>query len=556
MRAGLAMNESLRGLDKGSLQLRIGIATGLVVVGEILGEGASREETAVGETLNLAARLQSEAIPGSILVAPSTRSLLAAVFDLEALDPRSLKGIAEKVTPYRVVGERSSDSRFESARGQRLNALVGRDQELALALARFELARAGEGQVVLLRAEPGIGKSRLVAELRARLEPQVAASLRYQCSPHYVNSALYPVIRRLGRAAGIADDDDADARAAKLAALAERSGIAAASAVPLLAALLSVAPTAAYPAPDMTPQGQKAATFALLVDLLAGLARDAPVLMVLEDLHWVDPTTRELFDLLVARIAELPVLLLVTFRPEIATPWDGRGHVTLLPLGRLGRRQVEALVVAVARGKALPADVVEQIAAKADGVPLFVEELTKAVLEGGLLREVADRYELTGPLPALAVPSSLQASLVARLDRLSAARDVAQTGAALGREFDFELLAAVSTQPERQLGDALAELERAELLFARGAPPHTSWIFKHALIQDAAYGTLLRSARVTLHARITDAAELWEQAGDRAADRSAITESLAHYDRASACLRAIGDSEKGHGAHIAEIGLK
>ncbi|MBM3524138.1 MAG: hypothetical protein FJX57_14385 [Alphaproteobacteria bacterium] len=393
------------------------------------------------------------------------------------------------------------------------------------------------------------------------------------------------MIRQLGRAAGIVDEEDADARSAKLAALAERSGIGAARAVPLLAALLSVAPTVAYPAPDMTPQQQKAATLALLVDLLAGLAQDVPVLMVLEDLHWIDPTTRELFDLLVARIAELPVLLLVTFRPEIATPWEGRGHVTLLPLNRLGRRQVEALVVAVAHGKALPAEVVEQIAAKADGVPLFVEELTKAVVEGGLLREAADRYELTGPLPALAVPSSLQASLVARLDRLSTARDVAQTGAALGREFDFELLAAVSTQSERQLGAALAELERAELVFARGAPPHTSWIFKHALIQDAAYGTLLRSARVTLHARIADtirsrfpalaerepetlarhcfeagrlvdAAGLWEQAGDRAADRSAIAESLAHYDRASACLRTIGDGATGHGAHIAEIGLK
>ncbi|MCW5860846.1 MAG: hypothetical protein KIS63_21310, partial [Caldilineales bacterium] len=307
------------------------------------------------------------------------------------------------------------------------------------------------------------------------------------------------------RAANLHPGEDADTSSAKLAEVAARSGIEASRAVPLLASLLSISATSTVPAPDMPPPQQKVVTLSLLADLLAGLAMSAPVLMVVEDLHWVDPTTRELLDLIVGQIERLPVLLLVTFRPDIPTPWDGRGHVTLLSLTRLGRRQVETLVAEVAQGRTLPAEVVELIVSKTDGVPLFVEEFTKAVLESGLLHLAGDRYELPGPLPSLAVPSSLQASLVARLDRLAPVREVAQIGAALGREFEFELLAAVSTQSEVQLAAALGELERAELLFPRGAPPHTTWVFKHALIQDAAYETLLKSSRSALHARIIDA---------------------------------------------------
>jgi class 3 adenylate cyclase/tetratricopeptide (TPR) repeat protein len=584
VRAGLALVE-VAGQLKHPQQVRVGIATGLVVVGDVLGAGGAREEAAIGETLNLAARLQGEAPPGGVLVAPETRALLGGLFELEALGPRALKGLSAPVETWRVVREVAADSRFEASRALSLTRLVGREQELALVLARWEQAKAGEGQVVLLRAEPGIGKSRIVAELRQRVDQEAIASLRYQCSPHHISSALYPIIQQIGRAARIEPNDPAHDKRCKLADLAHRSGIESPGSVALLSALLSVPPGAVHPAPRMTPQEQKVATLSLLVDWLAGLAATDPVLVIVEDLHWADPTTRELFDLIVGRIERLPVLLVVTFRPEIEAPWQGRGHATMVTLNRLGRRQVEALIAEVAQGRSLPAVAVEQIVAKADGVPLFVEELTKTILESGLLKTTGDRLELTGPLLSLAVPSSLQASLVSRLDRLAPIREVAQIGAALGREFDFELLAAVAPHSPDELAEALTQLHRAELIFPRGNPPRTVWAFKHALIQDAAYETMLRSARVQLHSRIAqvlkgsfpalvelepevyarhlteagvwrDAINAWQVAARRAARRSATQEAASLFRRAIGLTTHLDDATERNKAELElQIGL-
>ena len=508
VRAGIALVEAVRGLKHGSraaLDVRVGIATGLVVVGDVVGEGAAREEAAVGEMLNLAARLQQIAAPGAVVVAAATKALLGQLFELESQGAHALKGITQHVEIWRVVGERAVQTRFEAVRGQRLNRLVGRDQELGLALARWEAAKAGEGQVVLLRADPGLGKSRLVSELGLRLETETVADLRYQCSPHHVNSALYPVLQQLTRVARLEPNDPTATKLEKLEKLVAQLKIEPMKAVPLLAAMLSIPPDDTYPALQLTPEQQKAAILTLLVDLLAGLAARGPVLVVVEDLHWADPTMRELLDLLVGRLERLPVIALITCRPEIVVPWEGRGNVTLVTLNRLARREVEELANEVAQGKALPPNVLRQITGRTDGVPLFVEELTKSLLESGFLRASNGRWELDGPLPQMAVPTSLQASLVSRLDRLAPVREIAQIGAALGREFDFDLLAAVAPCGESQLAEALEQLHEAELIFPRGTPPRTSWTFKHALIQDAAYNTLLKTSRAALHAKIAEA---------------------------------------------------
>jgi tetratricopeptide (TPR) repeat protein len=382
-------------------------------------------------------------------------------------------------------------------------------------------------------------------------------------------SAWHPVIQQLTRAARIEVNDVPEAKLNKLVDLMGQSDVRSSEAVALLAALLSIPPTSAYPAAPMTPQQQKAVTLNLLVDLLGGLTKSGPVLIIVEDLHWTDPTTRELLDLIMSRIESLPVLMLVTFRPEMATPWEGRGHATLITLNRLGRRQVEALIALVAQGR-LPEEVMGQIVAKSDGVPLFVEELTKSLLESGLLTASGEEYELAGALPPLAVPSSLKASLASRLDRLAPTREIAQIGAALGREFEFELLAAVADLSQEQLADALGELHRAELVFPRGTPPHTTWVFKHALIQDAAYETMLKSARSQLHARIAqtikmsfpalmelepevyarhlteagswpDAIQAWRGAAHRATRRSAAEEAVALFCRAIELVPRVED---------------
>ena len=410
VRAGLALVEAVQELCTPAgapLAARVGIATGLVVVGDLLGEGAAREEAVVGETPNLAARLQALAEPGAVVVAASTRRLLGGLFALTDLGPVRLKGFAEPLAAWRVEGEGRAEGRFEALHGGHLTPLIGRGHELGILLERWGWAKDGDGQVVLIAGEPGIGKSRLLRALREELSGEPHVALSHYCSAHHTNSALYPIITQLERAAAFAPDDCSEARLAKLEALLGQATEQVGEAVPLLAALLGIPVGERYPALNLTPQRQKQRTLEVLIEQLAGLARARPVLDLYEDLHWVDPSTLELLDLLIERVRTLRVLVIMTFRPEFNPPWSGHAHVTSLPLHRLGRRQGAAIVDQLTGGKSLPGEILEQIVAKTDGVPLFVEELTKTVLESGILRDAGDRYELAGPLPPLAIPSSL-----------------------------------------------------------------------------------------------------------------------------------------------------
>nr|WP_244635770.1 AAA family ATPase [Bradyrhizobium huanghuaihaiense] len=559
VRAGLAAVVAVHGLlspPGETLAARVGIATGPVVVGELIGEGAAREETVVGDTPNLAARLQTLAEPGTVVIGARTRELIGGLFDLAELGMKILKGFPVPVRAWRVVGEGAAESRFEALHGSDLTPLVGREHEIGLLLEHWERAKEGEGQVVLLAGEPGIGKSRLVRALRGRLENEPHTALSHYCSPHHQTSPLYPVIGLLERAAGFAADDPAATRLDKLEALLALSADDVIAVAPLLAALLSLETAARYPPLEMSPHRQKERTLEALVNQVLGLAARRPVLAMYEDAHWADPTSLELLDFLVDRVQDAPVLVLITFRPEFAPPWTRHAHVTALTLSRLSRRQGAAMVARLSGGKALPPAVLDQIVAKTDGVPLFVEELTRTVLEANLLRDEGDHYALAGPLPPMAIPATLQESLLARLDRLAPAREVAQVAAAIGREFSHELLAIAAALPESDLQAGLDDLVGSGLVFRRGTPPQATYSFKHVLVQDTAYATLVRAKRQRLHARIAAALEqhfpervqaqpellahhymeaglaepaidYWLRAGQRAITRSAMTEALA-----------------------------
>jgi class 3 adenylate cyclase/tetratricopeptide (TPR) repeat protein len=563
VRAGLELVQTIAALTpaaSSALQVRVGIATGHVVVGDLGGQGTSDKDSVVGETPNLASRLQSLAEPGSIVISQATRRLVGAVFELDDLGPQRLKGFAEPLAVWRVLGQSKAEGPFEARHTTGLTPLVGRDEELSLLLRRWEQAKDGEGQVVLLSGEPGIGKSRLVWELRWRLEGKPHLRLTYQCSPHHTTSPLHPVIEQLERAAGFRPDDSATKKLHKLEALLARGTDRLDEAVPLTAALLGIPSGERCMLPELTPQRQKQLTLEALTDQLEGLAKGQPVLLVYEDLHWIDPTSQELLGLAIERIQRSPVLAIISFRPEFVLPWPWQPHVSAVPLTRLGRRDGAAMVERVVGEKPLPPEVAVQIVAKTDGVPLFVEELTKTVLEAGLLRETDSRYELTGPLPPLAIPASLHDSLLARLDHLAPVKEVAQIGAVIGREFPHELLAAVSDRPEDQLNAALDQLVASELVFRRGASSDATYSFKHALVQDAAYSTLLKSRRRHLHARIAQvlqdrfprtadtqpellahhstqagltekAAAYWYKAGRQAMARSAMAEAVAQLTR-------------------------
>jgi predicted ATPase len=408
------------------------------------------------------------------------------------------------VRAFCVAGEGQAEGRFEALHGGgvALPPLAGREHEITLLLERWRLATSGEGQVVQLVGEPGIGKSRIMEELRERIEGEPHTRLRYFCSPYHTQSALYPVSEQLIRAAGIARNDPPERKLALLETLLARSSDRLDEAVPLIAAMLSIPTVGRYPPPDLTPQKQKARTFEVLFAQLESLARAGTVLMLLEDTHWLDPTSAELFDQIVERIQRMPVMLVATSRPEALARWNGFPHATLLTLNRLGRGQAVSIIDGMTAGRQLPTAVLDQILTKTEGVPLFVEELTKVVLESGLLLEGADGLVPVGPLPPFAIPATLHDSLMARLNRFAPVKEVAQIGAVIGREFPHELLAAVAGLPEAALDQAVDQLVAAGLVFRRGAPPQTSYIFKHALVQDTAYGSLLISRRQQLHACI------------------------------------------------------
>jgi class 3 adenylate cyclase/predicted ATPase len=569
--AALASVAAVRDLQShpgiGNVQARIGVATGLVVVGEQIGARESNERAAVGETPNVAARLQAAAAPGEVMISESTRRLLGRTFNLR--EPRNVmvKG-TQPLTAYAVLGPSTVAGRFEALRASRLSPFVGRDEEIELLLRRWDQAKLGEGRVVLLSGEPGIGKSRIAESLLARLDAEPHTRLRYFCSPHHTHSPLYPFIAQLERAASFEPGDSAADKLDKLEALLKLTAKNVPRDLALIADLLSLPTEGRYPALAMSRQQIREMTLAALLDQLEGVAAQCPVLALLEDIHWIDPTSLDLLDRTIARVADLPVLLVATFRAEFQPAWVGQPHVTMLPLSRLGRRDSAGIIAGVTEGKALPDAVVAQVLAHADGVPLFIEELTSTLLESGVLRETPDGYALDGALPPLAIPTTLQASLAARLDRLASVKDVAQIGAAIGRQFSHELIVAVSAVDPTDLDAALKRLTASGLISRRGTPPDATYSFKHTLVQDAAYATLLKSRRRQLHASIgkvlierfpalaegepevvahhfaeagfaIEAISHWQKAGERAVKRSAHVEAVKHLTQGMGLIKSL-----------------
>jgi tetratricopeptide (TPR) repeat protein len=485
------------------LAVRIGIHTGPVVVGE-MGGGGRREQLALGETPNIAARLEALAPPNTVVMSPVTAHLVQRTFIVEALGPHVLKGVVEPMMLYTVVTPREVDHDDpEAMMAGGFDALVGRDEEIGLLLRRWEHSKDGFGQVVLIRGEAGIGKSSLVEGLRGHVRAEGRTRLAFRCSPYHTTSALYPIIEHVQRSLDWQPEDTADTRLAKLEQGLESTSLALEEAVPLLASLFSLPlPEDRYPARSLSPQQQRQHTQDVLVAWVLEKAERQPVLAVWEDLHWADPSTVEALGLLMDQAPTVAMLHVLTFRPEFVPPWSARSHMTPLTLNRLERLQVETLITRLAGGKALPAEVVRHIVAKTDGVPLFVEELTKMLLDSEVLREASDHYELTGPLLSVAIPDTLHDSLMARLDQLDTAKEIAQLGAVLGREFSYEMLQAIAPQEHETLQAGLVQLVEAELLYQRGRPPRARYVFKHALIQDAAYASLLRSTRQQIHRRV------------------------------------------------------
>ena len=560
VQAGLAIVAAvpqLRTVAGVPLRVRVGIATGVVVVGDLIGAGAAREQAVVGETPNLAARLQAVADPDTVVIAEGTRRLLGNLFELKDLGTKDLKGIAEPVRAWAALRAGSAEGRFEALHASGLTALVGRDEESELLLRRWARAKNGEGQVVLLSGEAGIGKSRLTAALLESVAGEPHTRLRYFCSPQHTDSALYPVIGQMARAAGLAHDDAAQATLDKLDALLARTATSQEDAA-LFAEMLSLASDGRYPVLTLTPPQRRQRTLEALIIQTEALSRQNPLLMVFEDAQWADPTSLELLGRAIDRIANRRALLLVTFRPEFKSPWIGRPYVTALGINRLAQPDVDAIIDRLVGTRSLPANIRRDIIERSDGIPLFVEEMTKAVLES---EGEARRTAAAIPSPALAVPASLHASLMARLDRLGPAKEIARIGAAIGREFSHSLVAAVAGKPEPELASALMRLIAAGLLFSQGASPHANYLFKHALVQDAAYGTLLREPKRALHVRIAEtlesqfaeiaerqpellarhyneagqiekAANLWAKAGQQSLARSALVEAAEQLRRA------------------------
>ncbi len=575
VRAGLAVVEAVPKLASAAgspLQVRVGIATGLAVVGDLIGTGAALEQAVIGETPNLAARLQALAEPGAVVISASTRRLTGGLFVYLDLGAVALKGFGEEVPAWQVVGASVTQSRFEALRAA-TTPLVGRDEEIDLLMRQWQKAKTGEGQAVLISGEPGIGKSRIAQTIVERMSGEPHSQLRYFCSPHHQDSALYPLIVQIERMADIRREDTDDERLAKLEAAVTQGPDQLPSIVPLLADLLSIPVGDRYPPLNLTPQKRKEKTLHALLAGVERLAAKHPVLIIFEDLHWSDPTSREWLDLLIDRLPLVRVLLAVTFRPEFMPLWVARPHVTMLNLNRLPQRQRAEMIFRITNDKTLPDEIADQIIDRTDGVPLFIEELTKMVMESGILIDAGDRYTVVESVTALAIPATLQGSLLARLDRLPSTREVAQIGAALGRTFSHELISAVANLPQQQVDDALVRLERAELLFRRGSPPNAEYTFKHALVQDVAYDTLLRNRRQEIHVAIVSTLEtrfgeivatqpqlmahhsiqggLNEKAinyclkaGQRATTRSAMAEAVAQLQKGLALIANLPDSRE------------
>lgn len=567
IRAGLEIVAALSRFhlpDVGHIAARIGIATGLVVV-------SSTESGAVGEPMVIASRLQGMAQPGSVVASEWVHRLAGGSFDYEGMGELVLKGIAQPVRAYRVVGISEASSRFEAATLEGVTPLVGRELELGLLLERWALAQEGEGQVVLLCAEPGLGKSRILTALRARLEAQGVEALRFQCSPYYVNSTFWPCIDNFERALKFGRDESPESKLDKLEALiVTRYGRPLAD-VRFIASMLMIACEERYGPLAMTPQKHKDETLRTLVDLAEAAARKQPSLMVYEDLHWADPSSLEVLDLLIDRARSFPMLIVLAYRPEFQSRWGGHGHVSGLNLSKLTSAQSSAMISKLAGNKALPAELTKQILAKTDGVPLFVEELTKSILESSQLRLIGDHYQYADATRGIAIPATLRDSLMARLDRYMPVKEVAQIGAAIGREFSYELIAAVSPRAKAELDDALERLTTSGLAFCRGKPPEATYTFKHALVQDAAYDSLLKSRRQELHRKIArileerfpnikntepelvahhfteagvakEATGYWRKAGQIANLRAASREAVSFFERAIRLLEELPES--------------
>ena len=550
------------------LAVRVGISTGVVIVGETIAEGSTQEQSVIGETPNLAARLQALASPNSIIVADATRRLLGGGFVCEQFGAYELKGFSQPVSAFKVTGERAVESRFEARRATKLTQFVGRQRELRQLSHLWATAKEGKGQIALLCGEAGIGKSRTIIALFDEIAGEPHVTIRWQCSSHHTHSPFFPAIRHIEHAARFERDDRPEVKLEKLELALSRAGQTVLADAPLYAELLSIPSTGRYPALDLTPQRKKDLTISALIRQLLSFATSQPVLFVLEDVHWIDATTLELVNRTIELIKTAPVLAVITFRPDFFPPWLDQSHVTMLRLERLGRDQVGTMIADISGFKELPAEVAELIVSKTDGVPLFVEEMTKAILESGLLKDTGDRYVMPARLSTPAIPATLHDSLMARLDRLAPIKEIAQIGAAIGREFSYRLLAVVSPLSGNALNAALAQLAAAELIFGRGEPPDSNYTFKHALVQDVAYASLLRNKRQQLHGAIAEAlkahfsetvetqpeliahhleqAGLTEQAidflsraGQRAIERSAIPEAIRHLKRALELMELI-----------------
>jgi class 3 adenylate cyclase/predicted ATPase len=566
------VNEAVGRSDDVEIAVRIGIATGIVVVGEIVGEGEAQERTVVGEAPNLAARLQGLAQPNDIVIGSVTKDLVGDLFNYSDLGAHELKGIPGRVKAWGVTSESDAESKLEPQRITSDMPLVGRHEEIGLLSRAWEGSRAGRGQVVLLQGEAGIGKTRLLEALREQIGDSEHTWVAIRSSPYHTASTLHPLIVHLKRAMRWNPEDGAQLNFDRLETmLGELPSWPVEESAPLYAALLSLPlPKGRHEPLNMTPKQQRDATLDALNAGLLDLAERQPVLTVWEDLHWADPTTVELLGLLIDQVPTAPMLVVATYRPEFVPAWPARSHITPITLNRLERSEVEGIVTNIAGGKAMPEEVLEHIVSKADGVPLYVEELTKTILQSEVLKEAEDRFELNGLLADMNIPETLQASLMARLDRVPMVREVAQIGAVLGREFDYAMLASLAPHKEPVLQNGLEQLVDSDLLYRRGRGHRAHYVFKHALIQDAAYHSLLKRSRQQYHQQVArlleerypEAVEAhpelvahhhteagttepaianWHKAGQHAARLSAHLETIAHLSKALELLPTLPD---------------